>query len=126
MPQVLVVVRVLALAVLGYFALMFALQRRMVFPGTVRDSPRPTAAAPPGVTQVWFEASFGRVEGWFFNSEGSAEGDVPRPTIIFAHGNGELIEDWYGEMERLPTSALIKFIKLGSKMKKLLGLGAGR
>ena len=71
MPQVLIVVgRVLAFAILGYFALIFALQRRMAFPGTFRDSPRPTAFAPPGVTQVWLDASFGRVEAWFFSRRG--------------------------------------------------------
>ena len=109
MPQVLVVGRVLILAILGYFALIFVLQRRMAFPGTLRDSPRPTAFAPPDVTQVWLEASFGPVEAWFFSSVGPegaerAEGDVHRPTIIFAHGNGELIEDWYGDMEHLAAA----------------------
>lgn len=109
MPQVLVVGRVLALAILGYFVLIFALQRRIAFPGTLRGSPRPTAFAPPGVTQVWLEASFGRVEAWFFR----AQGDVHRPTIIFAHGNGELIEDWHSDMERLtaagPNALLVEF-----------------
>ena len=79
MPQLLVVGRVLAFIILGYFALIFTLQRRMAFPGTLRDSPRPIASAPRGVTQVWLEASFGPIEAWFFR----AEGDVPRPTIIF-------------------------------------------
>ena len=111
MPQVLLVGRVLVLAILGYFALMFVLQRRMAFPGTSRDSPRPTASAPPDVTQVWLEASFGRVEAWFFSAERAAgaerpEGHVPTPTIIFAHGNGELIEDWQSEMERLAAAGL--------------------
>ena len=106
MPQLLVVARVLALAILGYLALIFVVQRRMAFPGTLRTSPRPTASVPPEVTQVWLEASFGRVEAWFFSAVGRegaerAEGDVSKPTIIFAHGNGELIEDWQGEMERL-------------------------
>ena len=121
MSQLLVVARVLALAVLGYLALIFAVQRRMAFPGTLRASPRPTASAPQGVTQVWLEASFGRVEAWFFSAERAAgapgaeraEGRVPRPTIIFAHGNGELIEDWQGEMERLaaagPNALLVEF-----------------
>jgi len=81
----------------------------MAFPGTQRDSPRPTASAPPDVTQVWLEASFGRVEAWFFD----AGGDVHRPTIIFAHGNGELIEDWHAAMERLvvagPNALLVEF-----------------
>ena len=101
MPHVLIVVgRVLVLAILGYFALIFALQRRMAFPGTLRSSARPTASAPPDVTQVWLEASFGRVEAWFFN----AEGDVDRPTIIVAHGNGELIDDRHGDMEHLAAA----------------------
>ena len=102
MSRILVVGRVLALAILGYFTLIFALQRRMAFPGTFLDSPRPTASAPPGVTQLWLQASFGQVEAWFFR----AEGDVHRPTIIFAHGNGELIEDWQGDMEHLASAGL--------------------
>ena len=129
MSQLLVIVRVLALAMLGYLALIFVVQRRMAFPGTLRTSPRPTASAPPDVTQVWLEASFGRVEAWFFRAEGvggakgaggveradgakgadgadGAPGNVPRPTIIFAHGNGELIEDWHGEMGRLAAAGL--------------------
>ena len=118
MPQVLVVGRVLALAILGYFALIFVLQRRMAFPGTLRDSPRPTASAPRGVTQVWLESSFGRVEAWFF----SAGGDVHRPTIIFAHGNGELIEDWQSDMERLtaagPNALLVEFPGYGHSRGK--------
>ena len=111
MPQLLVVGRVLAVAILGYFVLIFAVQRRMAFPGVLRTSPRPTASAPPGVTQVWLEASFGRVEAWFFSMERAlraegAGGDAPRPTIIFAHGNGELIEDWQGEMKDLAEAGL--------------------
>ena len=123
MSQLLVIARVLALAILGYLALIFAVQRRMAFPGTLRTSPRPTAFAPPGVTQVWLDASFGRVEAWFFPAEraaGAAEpggaeradgadgapGDVRRPTIIFAHGNGELIEDWHDEMGQLAAAGL--------------------
>lgn len=118
MPQLLVVGRVLALAMLGYLALIFALQRRMAFPGTFRDSPRTTASAPSGVTQLWLETSFGRVEAWYF----SGEGGVHRPTIIFAHGNGELIEDWQSEMERLsaagPNALLVEFPGYGHSRGK--------
>ena len=87
----------LGLALLGYALLIFGVQRRLVFPGMFRDSPRATASAPEGVTQVWLETSFGQVEAWFFN----AEGGIPGPTILFAHGNGELIEDWESEMGRV-------------------------
>ena len=101
-PRALVVGRVLGLAYLGYAVLIFSVQRWLVFPGTFRDSPRATASAPAGVTQVWLETSFGRVEAWFF----SAEGDDPKPTVLFAHGNGELIEDWRSEMDRLAPVGL--------------------
>ncbi len=57
---------------------------------------------PEGVAQVWLETSFGRVEAWFFN----AERGVPGPTILFAHGNGELIEDWESEMRRLAEAGV--------------------
>ena len=96
-PRTLAVGRVLGLALLGYAVLIFGVQRRLVFPGMFRDSPRATASAPEGVTQVWLETSFGQVEAWFFN----AEGGIPGPTIVFAHGNGELIEDWESEMGRV-------------------------
>ena len=101
-PRAFVVGRILALAFLGYAALIFSVQRWLAFPGTFMDSPRATASAPADVTQVWLEASFGRVEAWFFRAEGSA----PMPTVVFAHGNGELIEDWRGEMERLTPVGL--------------------
>lgn len=35
----------------------------------------------------------------------------------------ESVNDWYGQMCRLPRQALIKFIKMGAKIKKLLGVG---
>ena len=101
-PRTLAVGRVLGLALLGYALLIFGVQRRLVFPGMFRDSPRATASAPEGVTQVWLETSFGQVEAWFFN----AEGGIPGPTILFAHGNGELIEDWESEMGRVAKAGV--------------------
>jgi fermentation-respiration switch protein FrsA (DUF1100 family) len=83
-------VRVVGLGLLGYAALMFVLQRRVVFPGTSREPARSAEAAPSGVTQVWLPLSFGRVEAWYFE----ASGDGTEPTVVFGHGNGELIDDW--------------------------------
>ena len=92
-----VVVRLLGLSLFGYALLIFVVQRRIVFPGAQRESPRASATAPVGATQVWIDASFGPVEAWFFPADSVAEA----PTIVFAHGNGELIEDWLSEMETL-------------------------
>jgi hypothetical protein len=90
-------VKVLGIALLVYALVMFAAQRRVAFPGQTREALRPAAEAPPGVEQVWLEPSFGRVEAWFFE----AATEEPAPTVVFAHGNGELIDDWEQEMESL-------------------------
>lgn len=100
--MLLALVRAVGLAMLIYGVLMFALQRRLAFPGTSRESPRATASAPQGVTQVWLDASFGNVEAWFFGAPERATA----PTIVFAHGNGELIEDWQTAMERVAGSGI--------------------
>lgn len=93
-----VALRVLGLTLLGYALLMFVMQRRIAFPGAQRDSPRLDATTiPPSAQQVWLEASFGPVEAWFF----PADSATAAPTVVFAHGNGELIEDWQSEMETL-------------------------
>lgn len=102
MSAALLAVKVLGLGLLGYAIVVFALQRSIVFPGAALASARPTAVAPAGVTQVWLEPSSGRVEAWFFR----AVGDGPAPTVVFAHGNGELIEDWQQEMEALRSEGV--------------------
>jgi uncharacterized protein len=94
----LAVVRIAALAYLGYLALLFTLQRAVVFPGTHRDPPRPSAtSAPPEVSQLWLATGFGRVEAWLLEAPGTGL----RPAVVFAHGNGELIDDWVVPMEEL-------------------------
>jgi pimeloyl-ACP methyl ester carboxylesterase len=90
-------VKVLGVALLGYAALMFVMQRRVVFPGVSLEPSRASAIAPAGITQVWLQLSFGRVEAWFFR----AAGDGAQPTVVFAHGNAELIDDWQDEMGQL-------------------------
>ena len=97
MSGALSIVKVLGIGLLGYAIVMFAMQRRVAFPGVSRESARPAALAPAGVVQVWLEPSFGRVEAWFFDTGGGGA----EPTVVFAHGNGELIDDWQQEMERL-------------------------
>jgi uncharacterized protein len=90
--------RVAAFAYAGYLLLLFLLQRSMVFPGSGFPSPRASAAEhPPGVDQIWLDTSFGRTEAWLLE----ASGTVPGPALIFAHGNGELIDDWLLPMERI-------------------------
>jgi pimeloyl-ACP methyl ester carboxylesterase len=100
--MLLTLVRLAGLALFFYGLLLFAMQRRIAFPGMSRQSPRPAASAPAGVTQLWLTASFGRVEAWFVPA--SAVGTAP--TVVFAHGNGELIEDWREAMDELARAGV--------------------
>jgi hypothetical protein len=73
---------------------LFALQRSVLFPRPVAPRGGSELERAKGV-QVWLELPEGRVEAWFLPA--SAPGDGPRPVIVFAHGNGELIDHWPGE-----------------------------
>jgi len=97
LPKMLPVLRTVALVGVGLCALVFFFQRWIAFPGAFRDARRSAPRAPPEVEQLWIETGFGRVESWFF----PAEGEGPHPTAIYAHGNGELIDDWTREMADL-------------------------
>lgn len=100
--MLLTIVRGVGLALFVYAALMFVVQRRLAFQGTLRASPRVTASAPAGVRQVWLDTSFGRVEAWFLASGEPAVA----PTVVFAHGNGELIDDWEPAMQDLARAGI--------------------
>lgn len=102
MVKLVPVARVLTLLLVGSGLLVFFVQRWLAFPGALRHPLRAGPVAPAGVEQVWIETSHGRVEAWLFTTE--AEG--VRPTVVYAHGNGELIDDWRGEMSSLTAEGL--------------------
>ena len=88
-------VRLAALAYAGYLLLVFSLQRSIVFPGAGAGSASPDAPPAPGVERVWLDVSFGRVEARLLDAGPGT------PVALFAHGNGEWIDDWSAPMERL-------------------------
>ena len=95
-------VRILALAYLGYVGLLFVLQRGLLFPGTRLGALHALEPALPGVEQMWLSTSFGRAEAWFLDGSKGA----PAATLIYAHGNGELIDHWRSEMQDLADSGV--------------------
>lgn len=101
MSTVTAVARIIILSLAGAGVLVFVTQRRLTFPGTFRSPVRSTATAPRAVEQIWIETRFGRVESWHFAAPDTPDTPGRRPAIIFAHGNGELIDDWAHEMSRL-------------------------
>ncbi len=74
----------------GVFVMM---QRQFLFPGPQTAVPPAGVARLPDVEQIWLTTSFGQVEAWFLPPV-LATGIQAAPTIIFAHGNAELIDDW--------------------------------
>lgn len=48
---------------------------------------------PPAGGEVWWlDVEGGRVEAWYLPPTRRSDG--PSPAVVFAHGNGELIDDW--------------------------------
>jgi len=78
----------------GYWALLYFAQRSMLFP----MPPAANAPAPPAFAeQVWLTASFGRLEAWYLPPAATHQG--PAALLLFAHGNGELIDYWPDEFD---------------------------
>jgi len=89
--------RILLVAGLAYLAIVFLVQRSVVFPGRYVEPPRSTPLEPDGVVQIWLQEPQSRVEAWYLPSSR----ERTRANLIFAHGNGELIDDWLPAMRML-------------------------
>jgi len=75
----------------GYFVLACAMQRQVLFPAP------PVAGASaferiPRAERIWLDTDGARAEAWYLPPLLAAPG--PAPLVVFAHGNGELIDDW--------------------------------
>jgi fermentation-respiration switch protein FrsA (DUF1100 family) len=71
----------------------------------------------PGIEQIWLSTSYGKVEAWFLPvSAGNFK--KPSPVVIFAHGNGEVIDFWPHELK--------KFTQLGIGLLLVEYPGYGR
>lgn len=85
---------------LAWCGLLFLFQRQIVFPGVGIHAPASSAADYfPGLERVWLKTAYGKVESWFLPPFQRDAG--PAPALIFAHGNGELIDFWPEQFESL-------------------------
>ncbi|MFH1993197.1 MAG: alpha/beta hydrolase [Pseudomonadota bacterium] len=80
---------------LAYCALLFVMQRQMMFPRGLIEAP-PENPKISGLERIWIHTSFGKVETWFLPP---SQDFTPAPAVIFAHGNGELIDFWPQELK---------------------------
>ncbi len=87
-----------ALLVIG-FALIFFGQRRLIFPGS--NALGATGPEPHGGERIWLEAGGVRSESWLLPARGGGAAGL---LLVYAHGNGELIDHWVDAFE--PARAL--------------------
>lgn len=81
---------------LGYCGFLFLIQRHLLFPRFLVEAPSSIEKV-SSLEKLWIHTGFGRVEAWFLPpSQISAK---PAPALIFAHGNGELIDFWPLELK---------------------------
>jgi hypothetical protein len=79
----------------AYCALLFLMQRQVIFPRYMIPTPVAPDLQAMGIEPLWLETSFGRVEAWYLPPKPAG---TPAPAVIFGHGNGELIDYWPSEL----------------------------
>ena len=99
MRKTLTSVAAIALLGLAYLVGIVGLQRRVMYPRLAHPGPAP--ALPIGTETVWLGDATD-VEAWLLRPASPS----PFPIVIFAHGNGELIDDWVGPFRDLTEAGL--------------------
>ena len=84
---------------LVYCSFLFVMQRQMLFPRYLIESPY-HAENSFSLEKIWVTTSFGQIETWFL-PQTSDHITGPAAAVIFAHGNGELIDFWPHEFKKL-------------------------
>ena len=86
------------LVYLVYCGFLFLMQRQILFPRYLIDTPSKSEDH-PFMEKIWIKTSFGRIEAWFLPPDPINKTE-PSPAVIFAHGNGEIIDFWPDELKR--------------------------
>ena len=93
---------------ISWLGAVIALQRSVIFPRWVIAKPGDPGEL-PGVERLWIDTEQGTVEAWLLLGDGVST-SAPGPLVVFAHGNGELIDYWWSVLapyRRLGVSVLL-------------------
>ncbi len=74
-----------------YCAVLFVMQRHIMYPRSMMGPPPAAREKMPGIERIWLETEAGRIETWFMTPPSQSPGG-PAPAMIMAHGNAELID----------------------------------
>lgn len=99
----------LLILLFAWVIIVLFIQRWILFPRYM-IKPEPGAGDNvPGLVRLHVPSSAGEVEGWLLPGRGVSP-QRPGPAVIFAHGNGELIDFWpepLAELRRMGVSVLL-------------------
>lgn len=87
----------------GGFVATYLIQRFVTFPHPPASAWNPAALEANGGERIWLDADGERVEAWYLPPR-AATG--PAPLLIYAHGNGELIDMRAGDFATLRSAGL--------------------
>lgn len=79
-----------------YCGFLFLMQRQVLFPRFMIATP-PVLEKSANIEREFIETGSGKTEVWYMPPASEAAG-TPAPAVIFAHGNGELIDFWPDEL----------------------------
>ena len=82
----------------AYCCFLFLIQRQILYPRNLIPALPPTNQKIPGLEKIWLDTSFGKVESWLLHPV-MENPSAKVPAVIFAHGNGELIDFWPDELK---------------------------
>ncbi|MBI9083575.1 MAG: alpha/beta hydrolase [Desulfobacterales bacterium] len=91
MPSVMKVSAAVLAVYLAYAALLYLMQRQMLYPRHMAETRQGAPLQQDGFERIWIESADARCEAWLFMPS-SPEGASPVPAVILAHGNAETID----------------------------------
>lgn len=97
------------LVYIAYCLILFVFQRKLMFPKYLLTEVPVNDAGQRSIEKIWLETSQGRTEAWYLTPDENKY-HRPHPAVIFAHGNGELIDYWPNELSWFPEQGIGLFL----------------
>ena len=94
---------------LVYCGTLFFLQRKIMYPRHLIPVPNDMTKGNQAMETIWLHTSIGDVEAWYLPPAGGRE-KKQSPAVIFAHGNGELIDFWPAELAQFTHMGIGLFL----------------
>lgn len=88
-----------AVAYLSAAAFLYSRQDDMLYPGAQHQVSADPLGPATDAEVIWLTTSFGRTESWIWSPSRPVVTGTS-PAVIFAHGNGEVIDQWIHGLDR--------------------------